>query len=154
LSCTRDHKSFKCDANGGAFAPPLKCPSPRASRSLATLGMTAAGSRFAHARKAPSLLVFNIHVLSVDHAFIFLLTAAAVRARSSSVRRRTRPTRPACRSLRLRCLVHFFGQLVRSLGQGLASLIHLRLVVRLQRFLGVSQRILHVAAVRARDLIS
>jgi hypothetical protein len=50
------------------------------TRSFAPLRMTAAGSRSAHTRNAPSLLVFYVHVLGVDDAFIFLL-AAAVRAR-------------------------------------------------------------------------
>src|SRR5277367_6378296 len=112
--------------------------------------MTSAGSRFAHARKPPSLLFFHVHVLSVDHAFIFLLTATVTaRARSSSVRRSS-TTRFACfGSLRLRRLVHLFGQFMRSLSQVLASLIHLRLVVRFQRLLGVGHRVLHVATLRA-----
>src|SRR5207302_757550 len=108
------------------------------------LGMTAAGSRFAHARKAPSLLLLHIHVLSVDHALVLLgLAVATVVAASTRTWRRALPWRS---SRRLRCLVHLFGQLVRGLGQLLASLIHLRLVVRLQRLLGVSDRIFDVSS--------
>src|SRR5580658_10526768 len=97
------------------------------------------------------LLVFHVHVLSVDHAFVLLLTAA-VAARSRAVCWTARPT--TRRTLRLRCLVHFLGQLVRSLGQVLASLIHLRLVVRFQRLLGISHRILHIATIRTRNLVA
>src|SRR6202051_2451948 len=103
--------------SGGPFAPPLKCHSSKPSRSLARLGMTAAGSRFAYARKAPSLLVFDIHVLGVNHAFVFLLVLA-VTAGSS-----VRPIdwAPTVRSgggagTCLRCLVHLLRQLVRCRG--------------------------------------
>src|ERR1700733_6630507 len=83
------------------------------------------------------LLVVHVHVLSVDHAFIFLLTAAVrTRRRTGPIGRRAARPRSR-RSLRLRCLIHFLGQLVRSLGQVLAGLIHLRLVVRVQRLLDV-----------------
>jgi hypothetical protein len=53
-------------------------PSLHEARSLATLGMTAAGSRFAHARSAPSLFVFDVYVLGVDYAFVFLLLGVAI----------------------------------------------------------------------------
>src|SRR5579863_1931934 len=99
--------------------------------------------------KLPSLLlVFDVYVLSIDHAFVFLsLTVAAGVAAGSSTRRRT--TRR-----RLRRLVHLFGQLVRRLGQGLASLLHGRLVVRLQGLLGVGHGVFYVAALRSGDFIS
>src|SRR5208282_2430560 len=130
------HKSFKCDANGGAFAPPLKCPSPRASRSLARLGMTAAGSRFAHARKAPSLLVLNIHVLSVDYAFVFLLASPIRAGRRAVPISRPRAARPRCPARsRLRSLIHLLRQLVRSCRQLLACRVHSRLVAAFDGFL-------------------
>src|SRR5208282_5661917 len=97
------------------------------------------------------LLVFHVHVLSVDHTFIFLLTAA-VAARSRTVTRTTRPSTRR-RTLRLRRLVHLLSQLVRSLGEGLARLIHLRLVVRFQRLLGICQRVLYIATLRTGDLV-
>src|ERR1700722_2305080 len=84
----------------------------------------------------PLLLVLDVHVLGVDHTFVFFLTLA-VGARIAA-RGGTRGWTARCRSRRrLRRLVHLLGQLVRSLSQRLASLVHLRLVVRLQRFLGV-----------------
>lgn len=48
------------------------------NRSLATLGMTAAGARFADARKWPSLFVFDVDVFCIDHAFVFLRLTVAV----------------------------------------------------------------------------
>src|SRR5581483_8220111 len=96
-----------------------------------------------------SLLVFYVDVLGVDHAFIFLgltVTARLAVALSGA------SARTWLRSLRR--FIHLLGQLMRSLGQGLASLIHLALVVRLQSLLGVSQSIFNVAALRTRDLVA
>src|SRR5579864_7426325 len=126
--------------------------------SLATLGMTAAGSPLrqaqGRARKTPSLLVFDVYVLGVDYAFVFLLTASAVRA---GLRARACIWRGACArgsALRLSGFVHLLGQLVRGGGQGLASLVHLRLLVGLKRFLGIGQRVFDVATFGAGDLVA
>src|SRR5271169_2441138 len=129
---------------GAHFAPPLKCPLAKASGSLATLGMTAAGSRFAHARKTPSLLVLDVHILSVNHAFILLL-ARAVRAgrRALTIGR----ARARCS---LRSLVHLLRQLVGRRSQPLARRVHLRLIAAFDGLLRVRQSVLHVAALRPR----
>ena len=99
------------DAGNGARVTRVQAD----DRSLAPLGTTAAGSRLVEARKAPSLLVFHVHVLGVDHAFVFLLalTVAAGVAARSRARRWTARCRSWCG---LRRLVHLFGQLVRSRG--------------------------------------
>src|SRR5206468_5446775 len=96
-------------------------------------------------------LVFNIYVLGVDHALIFLSLAIAARLwTSASFWRRTR----ASARTRLSSLVHLLGQLMRGLGQRFTSAIHLRFVVRLECFLRVGQRVLHLSAFGAGDLVT
>src|SRR2546425_7079234 len=101
------------------------------------------------------LLVFYIHVLGVDHAFVFLRLAIATRRSTRFRRRPSSGTRTrSCPRTSLGRLVHLLGQLVRSLGQTLARLVHGGLIVRLQRFLGVGNRVFHIAAFGARDLVA
>src|SRR5580765_3647798 len=93
---------------------------------------------------ASLLFIFDIHVFGVDHAFVFLLalTVAAV-ATCGCARRWT----ARCRSRsRLSSLVHLLGQLVRSLGQRFASLVHGCLVIRLQGLLGIGNGVLNISA--------
>src|ERR1700683_433500 len=94
------------------------------------------------------LLVFYVHVLRIDDAFVFLCVAIGRTVRSRSRTRSRRALR------RLRRLVHLLRQFVRSLRQRLASLVHAGFVVRLQRFLCIGNRVLDVAAFRAGDLIA
>src|ERR1700722_5885883 len=73
------------------------------------------------------LLVLHVHVLGVDHAFVFLLALAVAAgvAACGCTRSWTCPRR------RLRRFIHLLGQLMRSLGQRLARLVHGCLIVRL-----------------------
>src|SRR3954454_20329307 len=100
------------------------------------------------------LLVFNVHVLGVNNAFVLLLPRAVRTWLSAGSRRwacaRTR-LRSACR---LSGLVHLLRQLVRGGGQGLARPVHLRLVIGLERLLGVGQSVFDVAAFGAGDLVT
>src|SRR5215469_12255201 len=84
-------------------------------------------------RQTRSLLLFHIHVLSIDDAFVLLLLSAGfpVSSRSGAALRR--------RSLRACRLVHRLGQLVRSLRQVLAGLVHRGGIGALQRLLGVGE---------------
>src|SRR5579872_656375 len=82
------------------------------------------------------LLVFHVHVFRVDHAFVFLgLTVSAWFATGGGARRWTARSRSR---RRLGRLVHLLSQLVRGCGQFLARFVHGRLVVRLERLLGVA----------------
>src|SRR5207302_1199596 len=98
------------------------------------------------------LLVFNIHVLGVDHAFVFLLRlltlAVPTRSRFSASWSSSRSAR------RLRSLIHLLRQLVRSGSQLLARRIHLRLVAAFDGLLRVRQCVFDVAALRALDLVA
>src|SRR5438445_13613192 len=95
-------------------------------------------------------LFFNIYVLGVDHAFIFLGLTIAARLRTCFC-----SWRWTCASARARLsrLVHLLGQLMRGLGQRFAGTVHLRFVVRLQCFLRVGKRVLHLSALGAGDLV-
>src|SRR5580658_5366009 len=74
------------------------------------------------ARGAGNLfLVLDVDVLGVDYALILFGLAVATRTRART-RARSRPWG------RLSGLVHLLGQLVGSLGQSFASLVHLCLV--------------------------
>src|SRR5207237_10067601 len=55
---------------------------------------------------------------------------------------------------RLSRLVHLLGQLMRGLGQRFAGTVHLRFVVRLQRFLRVGKRVFYLSAFGAGDLVA
>src|SRR5207245_5766521 len=61
-----------------------------------------------------------------------------------------------CASARARLsrLVHLLGQLMRGLGQRFAGTVHLRFVVRLQRFLRVGKRVFYLSAFGAGDLVA
>src|SRR5208283_1979193 len=112
--------------------------------------MTAAGSRFAHARETPSLLVFDVHVLSVDYAFVFLLTMTVVARRRACAWSRTCPW-SACR---LRSLIHLLRQLMRGRRQLLSRRIHRWLVAAFDSLLRVRQRVLNIAALGAGDFVA
>src|SRR5512146_284073 len=94
------------------------------------------------------LLLVDVDVLRIDYAFVLLLAASfGARSRTS-----------AWSSLRLtlggRRLVHGFGQLVRGSLQAFARRIHLAQFAAFQRLLGVGHSVLHVASLRARDLVA
>src|SRR5581483_6847918 len=99
------------------------------------------------------LLLVYIYVLGV-YDFAFFLTAATV-----CVRLWTRPccsglgARPG-RSLWLGPAIHLLGQLVRSLGEGIAGPSHLVLIVTLERLLGVGYSVFNVTSLRAGDLVT
>ena len=98
------------------------------------------------------LLRFDVHVLGVDHPFVFLLAPA--------IRTRLRSSARTCARARLRSarglsrFVHLLSQLVRGGSQAFARLVHLPLVVRLERLLGISQSVFDISAFRAGDLIA
>src|SRR5438445_11587737 len=96
-------------------------------------------------------LFFNIYVLGVDHAFIFLGLTIAARLRACFC-----SWRWTCASGRARLsrLVHLLGQLMRGLGQRFPSAIHLPFVVGLECFLRVGQRVLPLSAFGAGDLVT
>src|SRR6202030_3397920 len=102
---------------------------------------------------ADSLLLVYIYVLGIDYAFVLLGFTVAARLRSAGTAARARVSTRR-RGLRLRRFVHLLRQFVRSLGQGLACTVHLRLVVRLQRLLRVGQRVFHLAAFGAGNFVS
>src|SRR5271169_1879839 len=82
------------------------------------------------------LLVLDIHILSVNHAFVFFSTSTiAARSRALPV------GRPRTRS-RLRSLIHLLRQLVRCRRQLLASRVHRGLVSALDGLLRVCQSVL------------
>src|SRR5579863_228320 len=86
----------------------------------------------------PLFLVLYIHVLCIDYAFV-LFGIAVGRCVCSGAR--------TCSALRrLGCLVHLLSQLVRGLGQRLASLVHGCFVAAFERFLRVGDCVLDVAA--------
>src|SRR5271166_6382581 len=95
------------------------------------------------------LFVLYIHVLRINDAFVFL--GVAVRRSSRPF---ARPCARRCALRRLGCFVHLLGKFVRSLSQLLAGLVHGRLVAAFQRFLGVGNRVLDIAAFRAGDFIA
>src|SRR5438270_13696512 len=100
---------------------------------------------------SPALfLVFHVHVLGVNHAFVLLLLLACAIARGSRLRARTWA---ACRRRLLR-LVHGLSQLVRGLGQLLAGRIHGCRVRAFQGLLGVRQRRFHLPLLIAGDLVA
>src|SRR5579872_1220910 len=120
--------------------------------------MAASHSRSIHSAQDDSpqdyslLLVFYVYVLGVDYAFVFLLTASAVGARLWACAWRWAGARSS--ACGLSGFVHLLGQLVRGGGEVLAGLIHLRLVVGLERFLRIGQRVFDVATFGAGDLVA
>src|SRR5262249_39907280 len=102
-------------------------------------------------RRENLFLVLHIHVLGVDHAFIFLLLlAAGFVLRRTGLRTRASIT---CRRS-LRGFIHDLGQLVRSLRQLLARRIHGCSVRTFQGLLGIGNRRLNLALLVARDLVA
>src|SRR5579884_799991 len=97
------------------------------------------------------LFVFDVHVLGVDYAFVFLLTRRAV---DTGLRARACARTGLGSALRLSSLVHLLSEFVRSLGQVLAGAVHLRFVIGLERLLRIRQRVFDVAAFGARDLVA
>src|SRR5215472_13523743 len=97
------------------------------------------------AAKRGLFLLVDVHVLSVDHTFVFLLLACA--------RLGSRVWSAGGRALRLDRLVHGLRQRVRSLGEPLARRVHNAGVGALHGFLGIGQRRLHIAFVLGWDLV-
>src|SRR5579872_4958297 len=106
-------------------------------------------------RRADSLFfVFHVDVLCVDHSLVLLLTTP-VRAWLGTCTCTWSSARTArLAALGLRRLVHLLGQLMGSLGQSFTRPIHLRLVIRFQRFLGIGHRVLDLATLRTGDFVS
>src|ERR1700692_2612589 len=101
------------------------------------------------------LFVFNVHVLSVNHAFVLLLARAiAARSRALSIRRTSTASPRSSARRSLRSLVHLLRQLVRRRRQLLARRIHRRLVAAFDGLLPVRNRVLDISTLAARDLVA
>src|SRR6185312_11444057 len=98
-----------------------------------------------------SFLVLHVHVLGVNDVTFFLgLAIAAGLGTCAGSRLRS----SASAALWLGRAIHLLGQLVRRRSQALARLVHLLLVVGLERLLRVGHSILHVATLRAGDFVA
>src|SRR6185312_13812860 len=103
-------------------------------------------------RSLPCLfLVLDVDVLSVDHAFIFLLFLLRA-AITSCARLRTTRTRSALG--RLGGFIHGLRQFVRGLRKPFSRRVHDRRVGSFQRLLGIGQSRFHAALFVAGDLVT
>src|SRR6202035_857117 len=120
-------------------APPALTNSANTRAGVPTNGLCSRGARSgANTANSASLLVFHVHVLSVDHAFVLLLFGL-----------RLPIPRSAAGRLRRVGLVQHLGKLVAGLRQFFLRGLHFaHLGSALQRLLGFGKRRLHLGLVR------
>src|SRR5450432_2067400 len=114
LPCYRVRASRPSSPRGSNL-PPISPPDIFSKLTPRRIRLKAAQRRLrpCHPSAENLSLVLHVHVLCVNHAFIFLLLLSGASLRSACLRACFRSAFRRC----LRGLIHDFGQLVRSLGQ-------------------------------------